>query len=202
MSFSKVAKQIFLEPVINPYKRLWLGLVTYHRAKTNAVLCIRSKKGKLVITEDYVWLATPDFNKISEYGTRRLHRSTILGVQVSKGIGVSHNLTIHAKGCKEIQADWIQPKDTTSVVNLLGQWNENMSYGTMQEVIEHYLSSGYVLLSRDTHGAQLRKSLSVHSVGMAVPISTATTAFSTRASSNDILVYVRSDGSVIKRQNI
>ncbi len=200
MSFSKVVKRIFLEPVINPYKRLWSGIVMYHRTGTDAILFIRCKKGKLVITEDYVWLAIPNFNKTPGHDDCRLPRSAILGVQVDKGFGVSHNLIIHAKGCKEIKADWIQPKAMISVVNLLGQWNENMSFGTMQEVIEYYLSSGYELLSRDTHGAQLRKSLGVHSVGIAVPTPLVTAAFSTRATSNYILVYVRADGSVIKRK--
>jgi len=195
--FPKVAKRVFLELLIAPYRQLWSGITEYHNATANAVLRVRCKQGKLIIAEDYVWLALPDFKKV--HNNCRLQRSAIMGIQVHKGIGVFYNLIIHARGCKEIHADWVQPKDMTNVVKLLGQWNENMSYGTMQEVVEHYLSQGYILLSRDAHGAQLRKSLVDQSVRIAIPMPLGTTTFSAKASSNDHLVYVRSDGSLIKR---
>lgn len=56
------------------------------------------------------------------------------------------HLGIYALGCRELRVDWVRLKDLAGIIALLGVWDESKPRGEMQEVIEHDLARGFVLI--------------------------------------------------------
>lgn len=56
------------------------------------------------------------------------------------------HLVIYALGCRELRVDWVRLKDLAGIIAFLGVWDESKPRGEMQEVIEHDLARGFVLI--------------------------------------------------------
>lgn len=174
----------------------------YKLARANAILDTRCKQGRLVISNDSVWIQPSSLIKAQPQKHAAVLIATVTGVQVRRRIGLS-NLTISLLDFQEIRADWINPQDVEQAVALLDKRPKFIPRGAMQEVVEHYLSQGFLINSRDGYGAQLTKTLEKNFAG-----STASLRFSSRASIGNYNgqireavyhVYIRADGSVMER---
>ncbi len=187
--------------MIAPVSRYSAKKNEYKQARESALLCVGCKGGKLVISADSVWIEPESLLRAPELYEIALPRPLVTGVQATGRPRRPAHLVIHALGCRELHVDWVKLKDLAGIISLLGVWDESKPRGEMQEVIEHYISRGFVLVSRDEQGAQLTRTLgtSFRGVSAPVPIVKGVRVSGGALHQSQAVVYVRADGSVIER---